>query len=110
SGWIARWSGSTAPAPETPLTAAHPRGWTFRALLVALAQAQGRTLTLVPVPWQAVWLALKIAETLRVRLNFRSDSLASLVNQNPHPDFSANAAHGLDCREFSAEAALTPSR
>jgi hypothetical protein len=77
-------------------------------LLEALATAQGRSLTLVPVPWRAVWLALKTAETLGVRLNFRSDSLVSLINQNPHPDFSANDEHGLVCREFSPASALAP--
>jgi nucleoside-diphosphate-sugar epimerase len=106
SGWIERWSSGNEPPPATALTAAHPRGWTFRALLEALAAAQGRRLTFVPVPWRAVWLALKTAETLGVRLSFRSDSLVSLVNQNPHPDFTANASHGLICREFNAAAAL----
>jgi hypothetical protein len=41
---------------------------------------------------------LKSAELCELRLNFRSDSLVSLMYQNPSPDFSANAGVGLRCR------------
>ena len=107
SDFIARFCAGEIATPNFPLTAAHERGWTFREILAALAAAQGRSPTFVPVPWRLVWLALKCAEFCRVPLAFRSDSLVSLLNQNPHPDFSANASFGLACRPFDPAAALT---
>lgn len=44
------------------------------------------------------------AKLCRVPLAFRSDSLVSLLNQNPRPDFSANAKFGRACRRFEAVA------
>jgi hypothetical protein len=41
-----------------------------------------------------------------LRLNFRSDSLVSLMYQNPAPDFSANAGVGLVCRPFDIQSAV----
>jgi hypothetical protein len=38
-----------------------------------------------------------------LKLNFRSDSLVSLMYQNPQPDFSANSEAGLNCRPFEIE-------
>jgi hypothetical protein len=54
----------------------------------------------VPVPWRLIWAPLRLAEALRLPLKFRSDSVISLVNQDPHPDFAATRALGVALRDF----------
>jgi nucleoside-diphosphate-sugar epimerase len=83
------------------LTAANEQPWPFKQLLLEIARAQNKNPKFIPLPWHAIWLALKLAEVAGLRLNFRSDSLVSLMNQNPSPDFSANAGVGLNCRRFA---------
>jgi nucleoside-diphosphate-sugar epimerase len=95
-------AGKTAELPPC-LTAAHPQPWPFKQLLLEIARGLDRQVKFVPLPWRLVWLGLKSAELCGLRLNFRSDSLVSLMYQNPAPDFSANAAAGLVCRPFRAE-------
>ncbi len=94
--------GSTALVPRI-LSAAHERPWEFRELLLEIARGQGKKIRFFPVPWWLVWAGLKSAETCGLRLNFRSDSLISLMHQNPNPDFSPNAQAGLVCRPFEIE-------
>ena len=86
-------------APQV-LTAAHPQPWLFKELLLAIARAQGKKIVFLPVPWRLVWGGLKTAEQCGLKLGFRSDSLVSLMHQNPQPDFSANEKVGLVCRAF----------
>jgi nucleoside-diphosphate-sugar epimerase len=90
------------PWPKKPVIAASSRCWPMRELVGLLARRQGRRPRLVSVPWQAVWLGLKAAEMARLRLGYRSDSVVSLVNQDPHPDFSALRELGVTARELSA--------
>jgi nucleoside-diphosphate-sugar epimerase len=93
-------SGKTPQLPEI-LTAANEQPWSFKNLLLEIARAENRKIKFVPLPWRLVWLGLKTAELCGLRLNFRSDSLMSLMYQNPAPDFSANAPAGLPCRPFA---------
>jgi nucleoside-diphosphate-sugar epimerase len=95
-------AGSQSPGPGL-LTAAHPQPWPFRQLLLEIARALNKKVTFVPLPWRLVWAGLKGAETCGLRLNFRSDSLVSLMHQNPRPDFTPNAGAGLLCRPFQIE-------
>jgi len=83
-----------------PVTAAHPEGMTFRQILAAIAVAKGRRTTFLPVPWRLVWLALRLIEVSGLRLNMRSDSVVSLVHQNPAPDFTYLTAAGLRLTRF----------
>ena len=92
-------AGEIQPDPQI-LTAAHERPWPFQQLLREIARALGRKPKFLPLPWRLVWAGLKSAELCGLKLNFRSDSLVSLMYQNPKPDFSANAAAGLVCRPF----------
>lgn len=82
------------------ITVAHPEPWPFRRLLSEIAAGLGRHPVMVPLPWRFIWLGLKTAETLGLRLNFRSDSLVSLVYQNPQPDFGPLQHSGHTCRPF----------
>lgn len=86
--------------PMAPVTVAHPRAWPFRSLLAELAAAQGSTPQFLPVPWQLLYLALRTGETAGLKMPFRSDSLYSLVHQNPHPEMNA-AMLGVEPRPFS---------
>ncbi len=108
--FIRRFCAGEVALPPQPVTAAHPQPWTFRQILEAIAGRLGRKLTFFPMPWRPLWAALRIAEIAGLRLNFRSDSLVSLMNQNPHPDFSLNAQYGLECRPFRIDQVLgTPN-
>jgi len=82
------------------VSAAHPQPWPFRRLLEEIARGQGKKNGFLPLPWRLVWAGLKAAELCGMKLNFRSDSLVSLMYQNPRPDFSANEGLGLRCRPF----------
>lgn len=70
------------------IIAAHERPYTFREILSVLARRAGRRTRFVPVPWRLEWLALRTAELAGLRIRLRSDSLVSLVNQDPHPPFT----------------------
>jgi nucleoside-diphosphate-sugar epimerase len=102
--FIERYASGKTPQVPPLLTAAHPQPWPFKKLLLEIARGLNRQVKFVPLPWRLVWLGLKSAETCGIRLNFRSDSLVSLMYQNPAPDFSANAAAGLVCRPFQRSA------
>jgi nucleoside-diphosphate-sugar epimerase len=86
--------------PTRPVVAASPRGLTVRELVKALASPQGTRPRFVSVPWQVVWLGLKAAETAGLRLSYRSDSVVSIVHQDPHPDFSSLSELGVSVRDF----------
>ncbi len=101
SGLIVRYCAGAFANPG-PIIAAHPEAWTFRRILETLAKSEGRQPTFVPIPWRAVWLGLRTAEALGLRLNFRSDSVLSLANQDRNPDFKSHAAIGFQPRAFAA--------
>ena len=102
---IHRYCAKEFTAPAAPVTAAHDQPWTFRAILEEIARGAGKRVRFLPIPWRAVWLVLKTAETCGLRLNFRSDSLVSLMNQNAHPDFSQGSKIGFAPRPFRASEA-----
>jgi len=80
---ICRCTAGTISAPRTPVTVAHEQPWTFRQILEEIARARGKKISFVPAPWRLAWLVIKLAETCGLQLNFRSDSLLSLMHQNP---------------------------
>jgi nucleoside-diphosphate-sugar epimerase len=84
--------------PDSPVIAAHARPFELREILRILGRQTGRRTALLPVPWQLEWLALRGAETAGLRMRLRSDSLVSLMNQDPSPDFSTSASY--EFRDF----------
>jgi len=100
SAFVAQALATGMPGAPRLLTAANPQPWPFKQLLQEIARALNKKVRFIPLPWRLVWAGLKSAETLGLRLNFRSDSLVSLMYQNPRPDFAPNAAAGLHCRAF----------
>ena len=86
---------------KKPITAANPRPYTFREIIQLLATVHGTKARLAPVPWRLVWGGLKLLEGAGVNTAFRSDSVLSLIHQNPSPDFSA-LPDGFVFRDFAA--------
>lgn len=91
---------TASPAPSAPVTVAHGAPISFSDMMRAIAARMDRRVTLLPTPWQAMWLALATTESVGLRLRLRSDSLISLMNQDPAPDLNAEAALGVRCRPF----------
>ena len=90
--------------PKTPVTIANEQPWTFRQILETIARAKGKKLLFLPVPWRLVWAGIKGAELCRVPLNFRSDSLVSLIYQNPKPSFAEQRELKIVCQPFVMKA------
>jgi|SRR6266496_1472138 len=88
-----------SPGPG-PITFADEQPWTFRGILEEIARAKAKKISFVPLPWRALWAVLRIAEACSVPLNFRSDSLVSLMYQNPNPSFASQRGLGVPCRPF----------
>jgi nucleoside-diphosphate-sugar epimerase len=100
--FIERYARGTTDISHRILTAAHGQPWPFKKLLLEIAKILDKKPKFIPLPWRLVWLGLKSAEIAGLPLNFRSDSLISLMHPNPTPDFSGNAVAGLECRPFES--------
>jgi nucleoside-diphosphate-sugar epimerase len=98
--FILRCAEGQVPPSLEPVTVAHERGWTFRQILEEIARAQGKRLRFVAMPWRAVWAGMKLVELAGLRLGFRSDSLLSLMYQNPRPAFELLQRLNVQCRPF----------
>jgi nucleoside-diphosphate-sugar epimerase len=84
--------------PLGPIGIAHPIPVPFRDLLETLGPVHGRP-RFVPVPWRLVYAVLRMGETFRIRLPFRSDSLLGLVHSAPKvPGLQALAQLGVTPR------------
>jgi len=66
-----------------------------------LALAQGRRVTLIPLPWPLLYAGLRAGEILGRKMPFRSDSVISFVHQDPAPDFSRIEALGIQVPPWS---------
>jgi nucleoside-diphosphate-sugar epimerase len=93
-------------AAAVPVTVAHGQRWTLRSILLDIARALDRRIVLVPVPWRMMWAGLKTLETLGLPLGVKSDSLVSLLRQNPSPVLNAGELLGVRCRPFDPAAAI----
>lgn len=76
-----------APRDETSVViAADPEPASLDAVVRDLIRAQGlRRRWLVPMPWQVVWAGLRAMEAVGLKPRLRSDSVISLMNQDPAP-------------------------
>jgi nucleoside-diphosphate-sugar epimerase len=83
-----------------PLTAASEKGLSFRDILTSLAASQKRSVLFVPLPWRLFWAPLKALEVCGLKPGFRSDSVVSLVNQDPAPSFDLTRKTGIKFRGF----------
>jgi nucleoside-diphosphate-sugar epimerase len=87
--------------PAKPVVAAASKPWPMRELLAELARRQGAHPRFLAVPWQPVWAGLRLAEIAHVPVPYRSDSVISLVYQDPKPDFEPLRALGIVPRDFA---------
>ncbi len=92
--------GNRTPIPMA-ITVANERAWSFRSILLKIAESIGRRIILVPVPWRLIWAGLRIAEWFRIPIGLRSDSLVSLIHQNPNPLLNVYEHLGVKCRPFA---------
>lgn len=104
---LVRLGTMTAP-PAKPVIAAARTPLSFREILETLAGRHGKRRWFVPVPASAVLLGLRLAEVLALGLSFRSDSVVSLLNQNPNPAFDSGQALLGDFRDFRSWCTGTP--
>ena len=98
---LRRFCDGELPNPTKPVVAAASKPWPIRDLLAELARRQGAHPRFLPVPWQPVWAGLRLAEIAHVPVPYRSDSVISLVYQDPHPDFESLRALGIKPRDFA---------
>jgi len=81
---------------RVPITLAHPRPWRFRDLVQSIATAEGRKVTLIPIPWQMLFAGIRAGETFGLNLPFRSDSVISFVHYDRNPEFSVMHSLGIE--------------
>lgn len=87
--------------PSAPVIAANASPKTLKQIIQSLATSQGKGKKIfVPIPSMALWAMLKTAEAAGLRPRTRSDSLVSLLNQDPHPDFGQTFQLGVQFRPF----------
>ncbi len=84
----------------TPIVAAHDRPYTLREIMSALGKARGKRLHFLPMPSALIDFGLRIVEGMGFRPRLRRDSLRSLLNQDPAPNFAPLKNLGLDFRPF----------
>jgi nucleoside-diphosphate-sugar epimerase len=82
------------------ITLAHPKPWLLRDLIAGIGAQMQKKVRFISVPWRLVYAGLKAAELAGVKLGFRSDSVLSLVKQNPRPHFSETMKLHLNVRQF----------
>lgn len=87
-----------------PVLAASDRGRTLKSIIGMLGEMKRKRLVLLPIPWQLIWIGLRVLEEMRIRVGLRSDSVISLINQDQNPDFRNTKKLGVQFREFSPQA------
>ncbi|HKW14766.1 MAG TPA: hypothetical protein VJS69_09805, partial [Candidatus Krumholzibacteria bacterium] len=88
-----QWKGRT-------VVLGNPELITLRAMLERMLAARQRTARFVSVPSQPVLLGLRCAERAGLRLQFRSDSLLTLMGEEPRVDRGALAELNVSFRSL----------
>lgn len=83
-----------------PVIAASIKGYSLGRIVRSLARATGKTVSLIPVPWQVAWLGLKTLEILGLKPGFKSDSILALGHPNDNPEADAVRLPQFPIREF----------
>jgi nucleoside-diphosphate-sugar epimerase len=89
-----------------PVNLAYPEPVSLAGMMHTFARQQRTRAVFLPVPWRMLWAPLRAAEAAGVNIKFRSDSLVSLMNQNPAPDFRRLVEWGIVLRAFSGDTGL----
>lgn len=88
------------PMKRGVISAVYQDAMTYKSIMKKLAQQKNKNLFLIHVPWHLVHAGIKGLEVLGLSMGLRSDSLISLLNQNPNPDFEAMRKVGVSFRPF----------
>ena len=83
-----------------PIIAASEKGLRFREILRILAERKGKKRIFIPIPSWIVLFLLKIVEKVGIKTRLKSDSLISLLNADPRPDFTETRKTKVRFREF----------
>ncbi len=86
-----------------PLIAAHERSKSFKDVLNTMLNSKSKKAIFIPIPYNLIFIMLKTAEYLGMKIRFRSDSLISMVNYNPNPDFNSEILNKIPVREFNVQ-------
>lgn len=106
---VLRLALDTGPCHE-PIGLAHPRPVRFEDLLEGLAHRVGTSLRTIPMPWQAAYGAMRVAEAVGVPLPLRADSILGLVRPAPSVPRADYWAHlGVRIRSFEEWAHEIPA-
>jgi len=82
------------------ITAASGRPISLKTLLQKMARAKHRRVVFIPIPSGIILFALKIFEAVGGKSRLRSDSLLSILNTNPAPNFSSLLELEMTFQEF----------
>jgi len=86
----------------TTTTAACPAATSFKELLTKIATLKECRTKFIPIPWQSMYYPLRGFDFLGISLGFKSDSLLSLMNPVPNPDFSQQVNVAVNFRPFES--------
>lgn len=87
-------------SPSEIFMAAHDRAISFNIVLREIAKASHRPLLLLPLPWRALFVAIRALEAVGVRSRFKSDSLLNLMTSPTKLDFSSTRKFKTRFRPF----------
>jgi nucleoside-diphosphate-sugar epimerase len=86
-----------------PVSLANPAPVSLKSMMRIFARRKGKNAIFLPFPWRLIWAPLRAAEAAGIKLRFRSDSLVSLMYQNPAPDFTVLQKLDIRLRSFVDE-------
>jgi len=91
---------------SNPIYAAAKRPMTLTQIIKKISITMKKKVIFIPMPWQLIWIILKISEILNININFRSDSLISLVNQNRIERFQDEKIYWDNYKDFNLDYSL----
>jgi hypothetical protein len=95
-----------APEPNNyprTITAANPTPYKMKEILRFIAKSHVRKRLFLSVPSTFIWAGLKLAEALALGIGFRNDSVISLNNQYPNPQFSNTISELVELHNFKED-------
>ena len=93
--------------PPGPIGIAQATPVPFRDILATVAADQGIRCRFVPVPWRMMYIGMRAAESIGLRLPFRADSLLGLVRPaGSVPALEELTRLGVHVREFGPGATV----
>lgn len=82
------------------ITAASEVPISLREILQEFNHRAGKSSLFLSIPWQPLFILLRVIEALGIRLRLRSDALLSLMNLDPSPSFTFTQVLGFRFKEF----------